>query len=90
MSTCQQCHQWVQGAANTPSPVAAMDTSYAVPQNAFLLRDLLMSVQRVMIRHREVDAKRDGNKGMYVQYDVRIHTYIYIYKCRMLGIVGQA
>ena len=64
---CQQCRHWVQSATQTASDSAGEgeggDGDGDGVKCAGVLRDLLMSVQRVMVRHRECAANTDENKG---------------------------
>ena len=68
---CQQCRHWVQSATQTASDSAVegegegggCDGDGDGVKCAGVLRDLLMSVQRVMVRHRECAANTDENKG---------------------------
>ena len=72
---CQQCRHWVQSATQTASDSAVEgegEGGDSVGEGeggsdgvkcAGVLRDLLMSVQRVMVRHRECAANTDENKG---------------------------
>ena len=66
---CQQCRYWIQNVAKTTSVKGqAVDSGGSSKREegdkTRLLGELFMSVQRVMVRHRECAAITEENRGV--------------------------
>ena len=66
-TTWKQCIEWMKAKTSPPPYSAEADKKKDLSLSCSVLtKELILSVQRVMTRHRAVQSDREKNKGTYV------------------------
>lgn len=87
---CQQCRYWVQSVAETTSvkgqAVGGIGKREEDDRTRFtdLLGELFMSVQRVMVRHRECAAITEENRGVLCYSCAVLIGIVYMCVCSQM------